>query len=239
MRIIPAIDIIDGKCVRLTQGDYDRKKVYNEDPLEVARQFADAGLKFLHLVDLDGAKSRHIVNRRVLEKLARHSGLRIDFGGGIKSDEDIRIAFECGAHQVTAGSIAAREPERFVAWLRRYSPEKLILGADAREGRIVTDGWQREAEWDVRAFIRNFAGRGARYVVCTDVGRDGMMQGPAFDLYERILAESPHIRLIASGGVTTLGELERLRMLGLDGAIIGKALYENRIRLQDLRDFIQ
>ncbi len=238
MRIIPAIDIIDGKCVRLTQGDYSRKKIYNEDPLEVARQFADAGLKYLHLVDLDGAKSRHIVNRRVLEKLARHSGLRIDFGGGIKSDEDIRIAFECGAHQVTAGSVAAKEPDLFFRWLQHYSPSRVILGADARQGRIMTDGWQQEAGWDVRAFIKSFAAKGTRYVVCTDVSRDGMLQGPAFDLYERILSDVPEVRLIASGGVSTPEELQRLREMGMDGAIIGKAIYENKISLKELQGFI-
>ncbi|HHM02857.1 MAG TPA: 1-(5-phosphoribosyl)-5-[(5-phosphoribosylamino)methylideneamino]imidazole-4-carboxamide isomerase [Caldithrix abyssi] len=237
MRIIPAIDIIDGKCVRLTQGDYKRKKIYNEDPLDAARLFEDAGLKYLHVVDLDGAKSNHIVNWPVLERLAARSSLRIDFGGGVKSEKDVRIAFECGACQVTAGSVAARNPQLFLEWLQRYSAEKIILGADARQGRIMTDGWRESAGLDVESFIDSLAGRGARYVICTDVGRDGMLQGPAFDLYKRILQNSPQLKLIASGGISTLGELRRLRDMGLEGAIIGKALYENRIRLDELREF--
>lgn len=233
MRIIPAIDLIDGKCVRLTQGDYNQKTVYNEDPLEVAKMFEDHGIGYLHLVDLDGAKSKQIVNHKVLERLASKTELQIDFGGGIKSDQDIRIAFESGAKQVTGGSIAVSEPELFSSWLGRYGAQKVILGADCKDRKIATHGWQQASSLDVNDFIVDYLSKGAQYVICTDIAKDGMLQGPSFDLYRELLALDG-LKLIASGGVTTLDEVIQLRELGCEGAIIGKAIYEGTIQLKDL-----
>lgn len=254
MRIIPAIDLIDGKCVRLTRGDYATQKVYNEDPLEVARAFEDAGIRYLHLVDLDGARQAHIVNHRVLEAIAGKTGLRVDFGGGLKSDEDVRIAFESGAAQVTGGSIAATDPGLFLSWLGQYGPEKIILGADAREGRIAVSGWQEDTGRELFPFVSGYQKKGVKYVVCTDISRDGMLAGPSLELYRELLLktavietrvgmsgvediEVPGIRLVASGGVSSLDDLLALREVGCDGAIIGKALYEGRITLRELERF--
>lgn len=233
MRIIPAIDLIDGKCVRLTQGDYNQKTVYNEDPLEVAAAFQDHGIRFLHLVDLDGARSKHIVNYKVLERLASRTDLQIDFGGGIKSDDDIRIAFESGASQVTGGSIAATAPEVFTSWLNEYGSNRMILGADCKNRKIATHGWQNESSTDVADFIDSYLKAGVSHVICTDIAKDGMLQGPSFELYKELL-EFENIQLIASGGVSSMSDLEQLKDLGCEGAIIGKAIYEGSISLKSL-----
>lgn len=237
MRIIPAIDIIEGKCVRLTQGDYGQKTIYNEDPLEVAKEFEGAGLKYLHLVDLDGAKAKHIVNWKVLEKLANQTSLNIDFGGGIKSDKDIQIAFECGAKQVTGGSIAAQNRELFLLWLSQYGAQKLILGADAKDGKIAVSGWQEDTNLQAIDFIREYQQAGIEYVICTDIAKDGMLQGPSLDLYKKILEECQGIKLIASGGVSNMKDVEQLAELGMEGCIIGKAIYENKITIKELSKF--
>lgn len=229
MRIIPAIDLIDGKCVRLTRGDYDTKKVYNEDPLEVARAFEDAGLQYLHLVDLDGARAGRIVNWRVLERLASRTALRIDFGGGVKQDDDLRIAFECGAAQVTGGTVAVRHPDRFEGWLMRYGADRIILGCDLRDGRVAVSGWEEDSALDWEPFLRAWQARGARYVVSTDIGRDGMLQGPATELYRQMREACPELRLIASGGIRALDDLDALAEAGCEGAIVGKAIYEGRL----------
>ena len=238
MRIIPAIDIIDGKCVRLSKGDYATKKVYNENPLEVAKQFEAHGIQFLHVVDLDGAKSKHIVNHKVLEQIATKTGLKIDFGGGLKSDEDLRIAFECGASQITGGSIAVKGRDIFLGWLEKYGHEKIILGADAKDEKIAVSGWQEESAEELLPFIKSFQKKGIQYVICTDIAKDGMLEGPSFNLYERILGECPEIKLIASGGISIYDELPQLDEMGCEGVIIGKAIYENRIGLRQLEDFI-
>jgi len=237
MRIIPAIDIIEGKCVRLSKGDYSTKKIYNEDPLEVAQEFEDAGLQYLHLVDLDGAKAKHIVNWKVLEKLATKTQLQIDFGGGIKSDEDLKIAFESGAKQITGGSIAVKEPVKFTSWITAYGSDKIILGADAMEGKIAVSGWQEESDKEIESFIQEYVEKGIQYVISTDIAKDGMLEGPSFELYSTILEKLLDVKLIASGGVSSIEDLDRLRDLRLDGAIVGKAIYEGKIDLFDLRDF--
>ncbi|MBL7775933.1 MAG: 1-(5-phosphoribosyl)-5-[(5-phosphoribosylamino)methylideneamino]imidazole-4-carboxamide isomerase, partial [Saprospiraceae bacterium] len=224
MNIIPAIDLIDGKCVRLRQGDFNTQKIYNENPLEVARQFEDHGLRHLHLVDLDGARAQRLVNYRVLETIAAKTRLHIDVGGGIRSDDDARIAFECGAAQITGGSIALREPEVFLAWLERYGSDKIILGADCREGKIAVQGWQETSGQEVLDFIQKFEKQGVQTVICTEISKDGLLQGPAFDLYDHLLKNSA-VQLVASGGVAALADLERLRELGCSGAIVGKAIY--------------
>jgi phosphoribosylformimino-5-aminoimidazole carboxamide ribotide isomerase len=237
MHLIPAIDLIDGKCVRLTQGDYAQKKVYNEDPLAVAREFAAAGLRRLHLVDLDGARAGHIVNHRVLERIASGTELRIDFGGGLKSDEDLRIAFESGAAQVTGGTIAVKDPATFLGWLETYGPERIILGSDVRDGQIAVSGWQEASNRELMDFLADYRQHGIRYTICTEVSKDGLLAGPATELYRRIRERFPDLQLIASGGVTTLDDLTALRDLGCYGAIIGKAIYEGRITLAELADF--
>ena len=238
MRIIPAIDIIDGKCVRLSKGDYATKKVYNENPLEVAKQFEAHGIRFLHLVDLDGAKSKHIVNHKVLEQIATKTGLKIDFGGGLKTDDDLRIAFESGANQITGGSIAVKNKEVFLGWLKTYAAEKIILGADAKNEKVAVSGWQEESSEELVPFITWYQEKGIQYVICTDISKDGMLEGPSFNLYERILKECPKIDLIASGGISTFDELPKLAVMGCGGVIIGKAIYENRIGLKQLQQYI-
>jgi phosphoribosylformimino-5-aminoimidazole carboxamide ribotide isomerase len=239
MRIIPAIDIIDGKCVRLSKGDYDTKKVYNENPLEVAKQFEDAGIQYLHMVDLDGAKAKHIVNYKVLETVASKTNLQIDFGGGLKSDEDLHIAFESGAKQITGGSIAVKNPEIFTNWISKYGSQKIILGADANNEKIAISGWQEESEEELIPFIQKYQQKGIEYVICTDIAKDGMLQGPSFDLYEKILKNSnDSLKLIASGGISTFDELPKLKELGCEGVIIGKAIYENKISLKQLEELL-
>ena len=255
MRIIPAIDIIDGKCVRLSKGDYSTKKVYNEKPLEVAKAFEAHGIQYLHLVDLDGAKSKHIVNYSILEEIATRTTLKIDFGGGLKSDKDLNIAFECGANQITGGSIAVKDPRSFINWLNTYGPERIILGADAQHEKVAVSGWQEESEEDLLPFIQSYLNKGITHVICTDISKDGMLEGPAFQLYEKIIRETrktetvvgisgvedvpvPGLKLIASGGISAFKELPKLHELGCDGVIIGKAIYENKISLKALEKYI-
>ncbi|OIQ41839.1 MAG: 1-(5-phosphoribosyl)-5-[(5-phosphoribosylamino)methylideneamino]imidazole-4-carboxamide isomerase [Bacteroidetes bacterium MedPE-SWsnd-G1] len=238
MRIIPAIDIIEGQCVRLSKGDYATKKVYNQNPLEVAKEFEDHGIEYLHLVDLDGAKASHIVNYKVLENIASKTNLKIDFGGGLKSDEDLKIAFESGANQITGGSIAVKNPTVFENWLKQFGTDKIILGADAQNEKIAVSGWLEESDEELIPFVKNYLTKGISYVICTDISKDGMLQGPSFDLYKRMLAELEGIKLIASGGISTFDELPRLAELGCEGTIIGKAIYEGRIQLKQLENFI-
>ena len=238
MRIIPAIDIIDGKCVRLSKGDYDTKKIYNENPLEVAKSFEDAGIRYLHLVDLDGAKSSKIINHKVLEQIASKTNLKIDFGGGLKSNEDLKIAFECGATQITGGSIAVKNPMLFKEWISIYGTDKIILGADANNRKIAISGWLEESKEEVIPFIQNYQKEGISYVICTDIAKDGMLEGPSFNLYKEILDSCKNAKLIASGGISTFDELPKLAELGCEGTIIGKAIYEGRITLKQLEKFI-
>ncbi len=237
MRIIPAIDIIEGKCVRLTKGDYNTKKIYNENPLEVAKQFEDAGIEYLHVVDLDGAKSKHIVNHKVLEQIASKTNLKIDFGGGLKSDEDAKIAFESGANQITGGSIAVKNPDVFINWLKNYGSERIILGADCKNRKVATHGWMETSVVDVVEFIADYEEIGAEYVICTDVAKDGMLEGTSNELYKEIL-EKTKVKLIASGGVSNLDDLFKVQELGCEGVIVGKAIYENKISLKELEQFI-
>jgi phosphoribosylformimino-5-aminoimidazole carboxamide ribotide isomerase len=235
MRIIPAIDIIDGKCVRLTKGDYATKKIYNENPLDVALEFEANGIKHLHVVDLDGAKSMQIVNYNVLEQITAKTSLSVDFGGGIKSNNDIRIAFESGANQITGGSIAVKDPETFLDWISLYGNDKIILGADCLNRKIATQGWLEGSELDVIEFIQSYEQRGIKHVICTDIAKDGMLEGPSFELYKEIIAKSD-TQLIASGGVTTVDELKLLKSMGCEGAILGKAIYEGFISLKQLQE---
>lgn len=237
MRIIPAIDIIDGKCVRLTKGDYSTQKTYSENPLEVAKMFEDNGIKYLHLVDLDGAKSKHIINHDVLHKIATQTSLKIDFGGGIKSNNDAKIAFENGASQITGGSIAVENPSLFKSWIEIYGTDKIILGADSNNRKIATHGWKKESELDVVEFISDYATNGIKYVVCTDISKDGMLQGASEALYKEIISKVD-INLIASGGVSTIDDLYKLKQIGCEGAIIGKAIYEGRISMKELSNFM-
>lgn len=238
MRIIPAIDIIDGNCVRLSKGDYATKKIYNENPLEVAKQFEAHGITYLHLVDLDGAKSKHIVNHKILENITSQTSLKVDFGGGLKTDEDLRIAFESGASQITGGSIAVKNPDIFKTWIKEYGADKIILGADAHHRKIAISGWLEESDDDVVSFIKKYEKEGTQYVICTDISKDGMLEGPSFDLYKEILANTENINLIASGGISTFDELPKLASMGCEGTIIGKAIYENRITLKQLENYI-
>ena len=238
MRIIPAIDIINGKCVRLSKGDYATKIIYNENPLEVAKMFEAHGVKHLHLVDLDGAKASHIVNHKVLESIASNTNLSIDFGGGLKSDDDLRIAFESGANQITGGSIADKNPSTFKSWLQKFGANKIILGADALDEKVAVNGWQEESKEALIPFIQNYMKEGVRYVICTDISKDGMLQGPSFELFQKILDTSPKIKLIASGGISTYDELPRLAEMGCEGTIVGKAIYEHKISMKQIEQFI-
>ncbi|GGG55889.1 1-(5-phosphoribosyl)-5-[(5-phosphoribosylamino)methylideneamino]imidazole-4-carboxamide isomerase [Epilithonimonas arachidiradicis] len=238
MRIIPAIDIINGKCVRLSKGDYNKKTIYSKNVLDVAKNFEDNGIQFLHLVDLDGAKQNQIINQKILEEISIKTNLIIDFGGGLKSEEDIKIAFESGAKQVTLGSVAVKNPELFLEILEKYGPEKIILGADARKEKIAVSGWLEESETNIYDFIKEKTESGIKYVISTDIDKDGMLKGPSFGLYEKIIVENPDIKLIASGGITSTNDLVQLKSLGCEGAIIGKALYENRITFNDLKPFL-
>lgn len=238
IEIIPAIDLIEGKCVRLTQGDYATRKVYNEDPLEVAKAFEGAGIRRLHVVDLDGAKAGHIINYRVLEKLAGHTSLVIDFGGGLKQTKDVEIAFDCGAQMVTGGSIAVKDPETFTAWIARFGSERIILGADAKDRRIAISGWEEATDAELLPFIQKYREQGIEKVICTDISRDGMLEGPAVDLYQEILEAVPEIYLIASGGVSSIADIEKLAEANVPAVIFGKALYEGRITLKELERFV-
>lgn len=235
MRIIPAIDIISGKCVRLTRGDFSSQKIYNEDPVEVAREFADNGIRYLHLVDLDGARNRSVTNYRILERIASGTNLEIDFGGGIRSDRDIELAFSSGASRITAGSIAVTDAALVLRWLSEYGDNKIILGADSRNGKIAINGWMEESDNDIIDFIRRYSLLGIKYAICTEVDRDGMMQGPATELYRKIIGET-NIYLIASGGISSLSDIRMVQKAGCEGVIIGKALYEGKIKISELRD---
>jgi len=237
MRIIPAIDIIDGKCVRLTKGDYNTKKIYNENPLEVAKEFEDSGIQYLHVVDLDGAKSKHIVNYNILEQIASKTNLKVDFGGGLKSNEDLKIAFESGASQITGGSIAANNPTQFLNWLATYGNDKIILGADCLNRKIATNGWLESSELDVLDFIKDYEAKGIINVICTDISKDGMLQGASNDLYQEILGATK-INLIASGGVSNIDDLVTLKEIGCEGTILGKAIYEGNITLKELSSIL-
>lgn len=238
IEIIPAIDIIDGKCVRLSQGDYAQKTIYNEDPLEVALEFQDAGIKRLHLVDLDGAKAQHIVNWKVLEKVATKTDLTIDFGGGLKSDDDLKVAFDSGAQMVTGGSIAVKDPATFLDWLERYGADRIILGADANKGKIAVSGWLEESKQEVIPFIVDYAAKGINKVISTDISKDGMLVGPSFDLYKDILKELPELYIIASGGISNFDDILKLDEDKVPAVIVGKAIYEQRISLAQIEKYI-
>ncbi len=239
MRIIPAIDIIGGKCVRLSQGEYESKKVYHENPLDVAKMFEDSGIKYLHLVDLDGAKAKHVVNLKVLQDIVSKTNLIVDFGGGIKSDADIEAVFENGAAQVTVGSLAVSNPEKMEQWLAEYGSQKIILGADAKDGKVAISGWQTISSQSLTEFISGYASKSVEYVICTDISKDGMLQGSSVDLYRQLRSEFPTLRFVVSGGVTSILELSVLEEIGMDGAIIGKAIYEGKISLNELKAFIK
>ena len=238
IELIPAIDIIDGKCVRLSQGDYDTKKVYNENPLEVAKEFEANGIRRLHVVDLDGAKSKHVVNYRTLEMIATRTSLVIDFGGGIKTDEDMLIAFENGAQMVTLGSVAVKNPDLFKKWLSQYGAEKIILGADAKNKRIAVSGWMEDSSQELIPFLHDYTKEGIYKVLCTDISKDGMLQGPSIELYKEIMKEFPEMHLIASGGVSCLQDIIALEEAGIHAVVFGKALYEGRITMKDLIRFM-
>jgi len=234
IELIPAIDIIEGKCVRLTQGDYNSKKIYNENPVEIAREFADYGIRRLHIVDLDGAKSQHVVNHKVVEQIRQATDLVIDFGGGIKSDEDLRKAFDAGASMVTIGSLAVKEPATFLRWLSLFGSEHIILGADVKQGNISINGWQEEDGEQLVPFVRRYVDNGVKQVLCTDISKDGMLQGPSVDLYRQLLSTFPDLYLIASGGVSCIDDIKALDAAGVPAVVFGKAIYEGRINLSEL-----
>ncbi|MBM7420017.1 MULTISPECIES: 1-(5-phosphoribosyl)-5-[(5-phosphoribosylamino)methylideneamino]imidazole-4-carboxamide isomerase [Chryseobacterium] len=236
MRIIPAIDIIDGKCVRLSKGDYGTKKIYNENPLEVAKEFESFGIKYLHLVDLDGAKSKHIVNQKVLENIARETSLKIDFGGGLKTLKDIEIAFNSGAKQITIGSIAVQDPEFCFGLIEKYGSGQIILGADCEDRKIKTSGWLEESSLDVIDLILQYQEKGVKNVICTDISKDGMLEGASEDLYKEIISKTS-VKLVASGGISSIEDVYKMKEIGCDGTIIGKAIYEGRISLKQLEVF--
>ena len=238
IELIPAIDIIDGKCVRLSQGDYHTKKVYNENPLEVAKEFEAYGIHRLHVVDLDGAASQHVVNYRTLEQIASRTSLIIDFGGGIKTSGDIEIAFDSGAEMVTLGSVAVKSPELFDEWLRQYGIGKVILGADVKDNRIAINGWKEESPIELMPFLNDYIKKGVTKVLCTDINRDGMLEGPALTLYQNIMKAHPKLHLIASGGISSLDDILKLDEAGIPAVVFGKALYEGRISLKDLSRYI-
>ncbi|MDH7461242.1 1-(5-phosphoribosyl)-5-[(5-phosphoribosylamino)methylideneamino]imidazole-4-carboxamide isomerase [Chitinophagaceae bacterium 26-R-25] len=235
MEIIPAIDIIDGKCVRLTQGDYEQKKIYNEHPLEVAKEFEDAGLQRLHLVDLDGAKAGAVKNWKVLETIASKTSLTIDFGGGIKKEEDVKVVFDSGAALATVGSIAVKDEKTFVQWLKKFGAEKFLLGADVKDEKIAVGGWLETTDVWIYDFIEKYINHGVQQIFCTDVSKDGKLEGPSIDLYKNIIAKFPSLHFIASGGVSNIDDVHELREIGCSGAIIGKAIYEGRIAINDLK----
>ena len=237
MHVIPAIDLIGGKCVRLSQGDYSRKTDYHEDPLEMAKRFEGAGLTRLHLVDLDGAKAKKIVNGQVLHRICSETLLAVDFGGGIQAQEELEKAFALGARQVTGGSIAVRNPSLFESWLEAFGADRIILGADAKDKKIAVGGWEETTALELIPFIQGFYQKGIREVICTDVAKDGLLQGPSFGLYAEILQELPELKLIASGGVSCLKDLEELQKIGVYGTIVGKAYYEGKVSLEELAQF--
>jgi len=237
-RIIPAIDIIGGKCVRLTKGDYAQMKTYNENPLEVAKEFEGNGIQYLHLVDLDGAKSKEVMNWKILEEISNHTSLKVDFGGGIKSDKDAQLAFDCGASQINVGSAAVKNKPLFLDWLSKYGSDKIILGADVKDELIAISGWQESTDLNLFDFLKDYRAEGVKYLVCTDISKDGLLQGSSIELYQKIAATFPDLKQVASGGVTDIQEVEKLVGIGVDGIIIGKAIYENRISLEDLKQYV-
>lgn len=237
IEIIPAIDIIDGKCVRLTQGDYNQKKVYNENPTEVAKSFENAGIKRLHLVDLDGAKAKKIINYKVLENISNQTNLLIDFGGGLQSDEDLKIAFESGANQITGGSIAVKNPEVFLSWIESYGSEKIILGADAKDELVAVSGWQETTEMSIYDLLQKYLAHGIKYTISTDVAKDGLLQGPSIELYKKMQDKFPDLHIIASGGVSVMQDIIDLDEMHIFGVIVGKAIYENRISLKEIEKY--
>ncbi|NLK93012.1 MAG: 1-(5-phosphoribosyl)-5-[(5-phosphoribosylamino)methylideneamino]imidazole-4-carboxamide isomerase [Bacteroidales bacterium] len=239
IQLIPAIDIIDGKCVRLSQGDYAKKTVYNENPLEVAKMFQDSGITRLHLVDLDGAKAQHIVNHKVLYTIATHTNLVIDFGGGLKTDEDLNIAFENGASMITGGSIAVKNPTVFESWIQKFGNEKIILGADVHDKKIAVSGWVESTEYDLFPFLESYTTKGINKVICTDIAKDGMLQGTSVDLYKEIIMQFPELFLIASGGVSAMSDIYALDEAGIPAVIFGKAIYEGKISLQEIARYNQ
>ncbi|MBO5988574.1 MAG: 1-(5-phosphoribosyl)-5-[(5-phosphoribosylamino)methylideneamino]imidazole-4-carboxamide isomerase [Paludibacteraceae bacterium] len=239
IEIIPAIDVIDGKCVRLSQGDYDQKKVYNENPAEVAKMFEDAGVRRLHLVDLDGAKAQHIVNYKVLESITSKTNLVVDFGGGLKSDDDLRIAFECGASMVTGGSIAVKNPDVFLSWIEKFGAEKIILGADVKDEKIAVGGWIETTDLSLIPFIKKFKDKGVDKVICTDISKDGMLQGASNELYKKVLDNFPDLYLVASGGVSCMDDIKALNDANVPAVITGKAIYEGKIKLTEIASFLQ
>jgi phosphoribosylformimino-5-aminoimidazole carboxamide ribotide isomerase len=238
IKIIPAIDIIDGKCVRLSQGDYSKKTIYNENPLEVAKEFEGAGITHLHLVDLDGAKQKQIVNAKVLYNIATKTNLIVDFGGGVQTNEMIEIAFENGANQITGGSIAIKNPELFESWLKKYGSNKIILGADAHGDKIAVSGWEQTTDQTIFKFVADYLTKGVSYCISTDISKDGMLQGPSFELYEQLQSENPALNIIASGGISCIEDVEKLDAMNTYGVIIGKAIYEGRIKLNELKPFL-
>ena len=237
IEIIPAIDIIDGKCVRLSQGDYAQKTVYNENPVEVAKMFEDAGIRRLHLVDLDGAKAQHIVNHKVLEQIVLATSLEVDFGGGLKTDADLQMAFDSGASMITGGSIAVKNPDKFLSWVKKYGGDRIILGADVKDQLIAVSGWLEDTNIELLPFIGKFKRKGVTKVICTDISKDGMLQGTAVDLYKKVLGQYPDLYLIASGGVSCIKDIEELEEAGVPAVIFGKAIYEGKIKLKDLEKF--
>ncbi len=234
MRIIPAIDLMDGKCVRLTQGNYEQKKVYNANPLEVAKIFEDNGLEYLHLVDLEGAKAQRVVHYKILEQICNQTKLKVDFSGGIKTEEDLKIVMESGAYQACIGSIAAKNPELFLEWLQRYSAEKIVLSADVKHEKVMIHGWTEKTDWSIYEFLQQFLNYSLKYVICTDIVKDGTLTGPSYELYLQILRKLPSIHLIASGGVHHEKDIEGLKNLGCEGVIVGKAIYEGKISIRSL-----
>lgn len=239
IEIIPAIDIIDGKCVRLSQGDYDSKKEYDKDPLELAKRFETYGIKRLHIVDLDGARSKHIVNHKIVEKIAEYTSLTIDFGGGIKSDEDIDLAFASGASMVTVGSVAVNNPPLFEKWLDKYGSYKIILGADIRDNKVCINGWKEDMNNELMPFLDKYTAKGIDNILCTDISRDGMLKGPSTDLYTSIMKRFPDIHLIASGGVSCIDDIQELQDNGIPAVVFGKAIYEGKIELEELVPFLE
>lgn len=238
IELIPAIDIIEGKCVRLTKGEYSSQKTYSENPLEIAKQLEDIGVKRLHMVDLDGAKSKHIVNHKVLETIANSTSLKIDFGGGIKSDADIHTAFDSGASLVTIGSVATTSPELFMSWINKYGTDKIILGADVRNGMISINGWKEDSQYNLFDFLDKYIEAGIINILCTEISRDGMLEGPATDLYKEIMQRYPNINLIASGGISCMKDIEVLDDNGIPSVVFGKAMYEERISMADIRNWL-
>lgn len=239
IKIIPSIDLVDGKCVRLTQGNFDEKKIYDSDPVAVAKRFAEAGIERLHLVDLDGAKAGKVINHQILERITAETKLKIDFGGGVKSDDDIQKVFDCGANQVTAGTIAVQNPKLVLSWIQKFGKDKIILGADVLNGIVRINGWVNPSEIKLFDFITNYQWHGIRYVLCTDIEKDGMMKGSSVDLYKSIIKQFPEMRVIASGGVSSIEEIKQLNKIGCYGVVIGKAIYENLISLEDLAKLIK